>query len=80
MANSGQPTNRKRHMDIKHLTIQHWIDTDLLKLERIGTNDNEPNYMIKNTRRTLFYRHLDYLTRKGIPEYAKKYKNLQLSG
>ena len=70
MANSGQPTKRTRHMDTKYFAIQHWVDIDLLTLKRVGTTDNESDAMTKNLGRTLFYRHLDYMMGKVIPEYA----------
>ena len=70
MANARQPTKRTRHMDTKHFAIQHWVDTDLLTLHRISTSDNESDAMTKNLPRTLFYRHLDYIMEKVIPDYA----------
>ena len=78
MADCGQPTRRTRHMDTKYFAIQHWVDTDLLVLKRIGTADNESDAMTKNVGRTLFYRHMDYLMGKLIPEYARNHKDLQL--
>ena len=57
-------------MDTKHFAIQHWVNTDLLLLKRIGTNDNESDAMTKNVGRTLFYRHIEYMMGKVIPEYA----------
>ena len=78
MANSGQPTKRTRHMDTKHFAIQHWVDTDLLILKRIGTNDSESDVMTKNVGRTLFYRHIDYLMGKVIPEYARVHTDPRL--
>ena len=71
MANSGQPTKRTRHMDVKYFAIQNWIENDLLVLARIDTSDNESDTMTKNVGRTLFYRHQDYLMGEIIPEYAK---------
>ena len=71
MANSGQPTKRTRHMDVKYFAIQNWIKNDLLVLARIDTSDNESDTMTKNVGRTLFYRHQDYLMGEIIPEYAK---------
>ena len=78
MANAGQPTKRTRHMDTKHFAIQHWVNTDLLILKRIGTNDNELDVMTKNMRRTLFYRYIDYLMGQVIPDYAKVHTDLRL--
>lgn len=70
MANSGQPTKRTRHMDTKHFALQQWVDLDLLTLKRIDTADNESDGMTKNLGRTLFYRHMEYLMGKIIPEYV----------
>jgi len=78
MENSGQPKKRTRHMDTKKKAIQHWADTDLLVLKRIGTHENESDIMNKNVGRVLFYRHIYYLMEKIIPEYATKHKYLQL--
>ena len=70
MANSGQPTKRTRHMDTKHFALQQWVDQDLLSLEWIDTADNESDGMTKNLGRTLFYRHMEYLMGKIVPEYV----------
>ena len=70
MANSGQPTKRTRHMETKHFALQTWVDRDLLTLKRIGTADNESDLMTKNLGRTLFYRHMEYIMGKVLPEYV----------
>ena len=70
MANSGQPTKRTRHMNTKYFALQHWVDIDLITLQRISTSDNEGDAMTKNLGRTLFYRHIDYIMGKVIPEYV----------
>ena len=72
MANAGQPTKRTRHMDTKHFALQQWVDTDLLTLLRIGTGDNESDAMTKNLARTLFYRHLEYIMGKIVPDYVNQ--------
>ena len=76
MANSGQPTKITRHMEIKKIAIQHWVDTDLLVIKRINTNNNESDVMTKNVGRILFYRYIDHLIGKMIPEYAINHKDL----
>ena len=78
MANEGQPTKPTCHMDTKNAAIQHWVTTDLLFLKRISTNDNESDVMTKNLGRTLFYRHINYLMEKVIPEYTRVHKDLRL--
>ena len=78
IANCGQPTKRRRHMDTKAFALQHWVETYLLIFKRISTNDNESDSMTKNVGRTLFYRNMDYLMGKVIPYYARKYRDLRL--
>ena len=78
MANSGQPIEQTRHMDTKHFAIHHWVDTDLLILKCKGTNDNESDVTTKNVGRTLFYRHIDYLMGKVIPEYTRVHTDPRL--
>ena len=65
-------------MDTKYFNIHHLIDTDHLFLKRIGAADNESDAMTKNVGKTLFYRHMDYLMSKLIPDYARNHKDLQL--
>lgn len=70
MENLGQPTKRTKCMDTKHFAIQQWVDNDLLSLTRLDTVGNESDGMAKNVMRTLFYRHIEYLIGKIIPEYV----------
>jgi hypothetical protein len=70
MANAQQPTQRTRHMDIKHFVLQDWVVRDLLLLARIATADNYSDVMTKAQARTLFYRHMQYVQGKHIPDYA----------
>ena len=79
MANLGQPTKRTRHMDTKHVAIQHWVNTDQLILKRIGTNDKKSDIITKNVESTLFYRHIDYIMGKVISECAKIHTDLRLT-
>ena len=58
--------------------IQQWVDTYLLVLKRIGTNENESDGMTKNVARDIFYMHIYYLIRKILQEYATKHKDIQL--
>ena len=71
MANTGQPTKQTRHMDTKNFALQQWVELDLIKLKIINTADNESDLMTKNLGRTLFYRHMEYLMGKIIPEYVR---------
>jgi len=72
MENLGQPTKRTRCMDTKHFALQQWVGLDLLKLKRIDTSDNESDLITKNLGRILFYRHVEYLMGKIIPECMRQ--------
>ena len=54
MANAGQPTKRTRHMDIKDIDLQQWVEQDALLLKRVVTTDNESDLLTNNLSRTLF--------------------------
>ena len=70
MANAQQPTKRTRHMDTKHFVLQEWVEKDLIDMKRISTNDNYADVMTKATGRVLFYRHMNYILGKIIPQYV----------
>ena len=70
MANQQQPTQRTRHVDIKHFVLQDWVERDLLVLRRITTTDNYSDAMTKVTGRTLHYKHFDYIMGQIRPPYA----------
>ena len=78
MANAQRPTKRTRHMDIKYFTIQQWVAEDLLCLKRIDTDDNYSDSMTKALGRTLFYRHMNYVMGRTIPEYARATLSLRI--
>ena len=78
MANAQRPTKRTRHMDIKYFTIQQWVAEDLLCLKRIDTSDNYSDSMTKALGRTLFYRHMNYVMGRTIPEYARVHLSLRI--
>lgn len=61
-------------MDTNGITLEQWVDQDLLTLKWIYTADNELDLMIKNLERNLFYMHMEYLMSKIIPEYVKSHK------
>ena len=71
MANAQQPTKRTRHMEVKNFVLQDWVKEDLIRLLRIATNDNYADVMTKATARTLFYRHMNYVMGKIIPNYVQ---------
>lgn len=55
MANVLQPTRRTLHTDIKHFSIQEWVEQDLVIMEQIRTQQNSADSFIKALARTLFY-------------------------
>ena len=71
MASAQQPTKRTRHIDIKNFVLQDWCETDIIAMKRINTKDNCSDTLTKATPRTLFYRHMEYILGKIIPEYVK---------
>ena len=73
MAQAGKPTKKTRHIDIKHFSIQQWTELDLLLLKHIKTTINSADSMTKAVARTLFYRHMDFIMGRYIPEYIKHY-------
>jgi len=72
MAMAQRPTKRTRHMDIKHFIIQDWLAEDLLCLHRIPTADNFSDAMTKAQGATLFYRHMNYIMGRVVPQYVKE--------
>ena len=58
-------------MDIKHFIIQDWVAEDLLCLLRIPTIDNFSDTMTKSQGATLFYRHMNYIMGRVVPQYVK---------
>ena len=70
MANAQQPTQRTRHMDIKHFVLLDWVERDLVIMKRINTADNYADSMTKSLGRQLHYPHTDYILGKTIPPYA----------
>ena len=76
MANQQQPTKRTRHMDIKHFVIQQWVEQDLIRLKRINTTDNYSDVLTKATGRTIFYRHMNYILGKIVPQYCRQHLSI----
>ena len=73
MGNAQQPTRRTKHMDIRKLVLQDWVQRDLIILKRVGTADNYADALTKPMGRQLHYRHNDYILGKCIPQYAQKF-------
>lgn len=77
MAQAGKPTKKTRHVEIKHFTIQQWTELDLILLKHIRTSLNASDAMTKSVPRTLYYRHMDFIMGRKIPEYLlKEMKNM----
>ena len=71
MANAQKPTKCKRYMDLKHFGLQEWVQHDLLILHQINTADNYVDAMTKALGRTLFYRHVNFIMGKIVPQYIQ---------
>ena len=71
MVNSGKPTKRARHIDIKQFSILDWVETDLLEIKRILTHDNITDAFTKALGKTLFHRHNEVIMGKVRPSYSK---------
>lgn len=71
MGNAQQPTCRTKHMDIKNMALQDWVQKDLILMKRISTTNNYSDALTKPMGRQLHYRHNDYILGKLIPHYAK---------
>ena len=72
MAQAGKPTKKTRHVEIKHFTIQQWTELDLICLKFVRTSLNASDAMTKSVPRTLFYRHMDFIMGRKIPDYVKQ--------
>ena len=70
IANAQKPTKRTRHMDLKYFGLQEWVQRDLLILHRINTSDNYADAMTKALGQTLFYRHVNFILGKFVPQFA----------
>ena len=70
MGNAQQPTRRTKHMDIKKLALQDWVQRDMIIMKRIHTSDNYADTLTKPLGKQLHYRHNDFLLGKHIPTYA----------
>ena len=76
MANQSQPTRNTRHMELKHFTIQQWVERDILYLKRISSEHNYADAMTKVMGRNKFYQHFDYIMGRIKPTYAELDANL----
>ena len=74
MANSGQPTKRTCHRDIKYFALQNWCETDLIKLQQISTKYNISDAFTKNLGRIKFHQQMDVLMGRRVPVYSPTFK------
>ena len=63
-------------MGLKYFGLQEWIQKDLLILHKINTSDNYADSMTKALGRTLFYRHMNFIMGRIVPQYAYNMMNL----
>ena len=71
MTSTQQPSKRTRHIDIKKFALQDWCETHIITMKRINNKNNSSDILIKATPRTIFYRYMEYILGKVIPEYVK---------
>ena len=54
MAQSGQPTKRTKHIDIKHFVLKQRVEQDMIPMRCIVISDNVADVLTKATLQTLF--------------------------
>jgi hypothetical protein len=73
MAMAQKPMPQTRHMDIKYHLLVEWVERDLLQLKRIDTSMNLADHFTKQSGRTLFHQHVDYIMGKVPPTYSSAF-------
>ncbi|KAL7484622.1 hypothetical protein ACHAW6_010248 [Cyclotella cf. meneghiniana] len=76
MTNVQKPITWTRHVDIRYFALSERVEHDLMILERIHTSVNVADHMAKILDRTLFYRHVDYITGHIPPKYSPMSKDI----
>jgi len=80
MANAMQPTQRTRHIDIKHFTLLDWVEQDLLFLGAIKTADKAAVTMMKTLTKQVFYHHYDTYMGNGFqPTWTKETQTFRIN-
>jgi hypothetical protein len=74
MANAQKPTSRTRHIDIKYFALCDWVESDLIRLERIDTSIIIADHLTKPLPQILFHRHADFLLGHVPPKYSPVYQ------
>ena len=67
MADAGKPTQRTRHIDIRHFALLDWVERDMIRLEQISTKLNTADVLTKSTPRIIFHCHNNILMGKLNP-------------
>ena len=70
-----KPTSRTCHIDIKYFALCDWVESDLIRLERIDTSINIADHLTKPLSRILFHRHADFLLGHVPPKYSPVYQH-----
>ena len=71
MAQALKPTRRTRHVEAKYFAILDWVQTDQVKITKIGTADNASDVLTKAAGKLLFYRHNATIMGKRVPSYVQ---------
>ena len=67
---SGEPTKRIRYTDAKHFIVLNWVETDLLEVIKISTQDNLSDVLTKALPKALLHRHNETLMGKVRSLYS----------
>ena len=70
MMQALKPMKRTRHVDTKYFAILNWVQTDQLEIKKIDTSDNAADVLTKALGRILFYRHMDTILGRHIPDFS----------
>ena len=55
MASAGQPTTPTRHIEIKDVALQSWVERNLIDISRMKTLLNTSDYLTKSAPCILFH-------------------------
>ena len=70
LANAQKPTQRTRHVELKHMVILQWCDDKLLSFLETKSESNYSDSLSKATERTMFNQHCDIFMGRRKPAYA----------
>jgi hypothetical protein len=66
-------------MDIKKFALLEWVEQDLILLQSIKSSDNAADSMTKSLGRQLFYRHVDTIMGRRVPQYITRSNTSSIS-